>query len=165
MVATRSTDVSFRDYEDRMDIEVAESTAFIPPPPLPPPAEATLRSPHSASSVSSGKMNIKSISHIAAANAEYENTHMSLVNSSLVVNDLIAKYVGRIIFHLSASNWKVVFERLLTKINFIATHPELTPDSIDLQFMSHCVMDRARLVVLLSRTSLFLLSQKLLLKK
>ena len=165
MVATRSTDISFRDYEDRMDTEVGDSTIFVPPPPLPLPAEATLRSPHSASSISSGKMNIKSISHIAAANAEYENTHMSLVNSSLVVNDLISKYVGRIIFHLSASNWKVVFERLSTKINFIATHPELTPDSIDLQFMSHCVMDRARLVVLLNRTSLFFLSQKLLLNK
>ena len=76
--------------------------------------------------------------HIAAANSEYENTNVSLVNSSMAVNDLIAKYVGRIIFHLSASNWKVVFDRLSTKINLIATHPELAPDSIDLQFMSHC---------------------------
>lgn len=76
---------------------------------------------------------------------------MSLVNSSLAVNDLIAKYVGRIIFHISASNWKIVFERLSTKINFIATHPELNPDSIDLQLMAHAVLDRARLVTLLNR--------------
>ena len=40
------------------------------------------------------KINIESISHIAATNAGYENTHMSLVNSSIVINDLIAKYVG-----------------------------------------------------------------------
>jgi hypothetical protein len=149
MVATRSTDTSFRDFDDRVNIKVPVSAISVPPPPLP------LRSRPSASSVLSAKMDIKSISHIAAANAEYENTHMSLVNSSIVVNDLIAKYVGRIIFHLSASNWKVVFDRLSSKINFIATHPELTPDSIDLQFMSHCVMDRTRLVVLLNRASLF----------
>jgi len=76
---------------------------------------------------------------------------MSLVTSSLAVNDLIAKYVGRIIFHISASNWKVVFERLSTKISYIATHPEHNPDSIDLQLMSHSVLDRTRLVVLLNR--------------
>ena len=156
MVATRSTDTSFRDFDDRANIKVPVSTISVPPPPLPLQAQTSPRSRLSASSVSSSKMTIKSISHIAAANAEYENTHMSLVNSSIVVNDQIAKYVGRIIFHLSASNWKVVFERFSTKINSIATKPELTPDSIDLQFMSHCVMDRTRLVVLLNRASFFL---------
>lgn len=157
MVATRSIDISFRDFEDRANIRVA--AIAVPPPPLPPSAEASLRSRPSANSVSSGKMSIKSTSHIAAANAEYESTHMTLVNSSLVVNDLIAKYVGRIIFHLSASNWKVVFERLSAKISSIAAHPEHKPDSIDLQFMSHSVMDRTRLVVLLNRAHfIFLLS-------
>ena len=163
MVASRSTDTSFRDFEDT---NVALSAISFPPPPLPLPAEVSFRSRPSASSVSSAKMSIKSISHIAAANAQYENTYMSLVNSSLAVNDLIAKYVGRIIFHLSASNWKVVFERLSTKINFIATYPEITPDSIDLQFLSHCVMDRTRLVVLLNRASfLFFFFPELLLNK
>ena len=76
---------------------------------------------------------------------------MSLVNSYLAVNDLIAKYVGRIIFHISASNWKIVFERLSTKINTIATNSEPNPDSLDLQLMSHAVLDRARLVMLLNR--------------
>jgi hypothetical protein len=154
MVTTRSTDTSFRDFEDRVNIKVA--SVSVPPSPLPLSAEASLRNRPSANSVSSGKMSIKSISHIAAANAEYENTHMTLVNSSLVINDLIAKYVGRIIFHLSASNWKVVVERLSTKISFIAAHPELSPDAIDLQFMSHSVMDRTRLVALLNRARFFL---------
>jgi hypothetical protein len=76
---------------------------------------------------------------------------MSLVNSSLAINDLIAKYVGRIIFHISASNWKIVFDRLSDKINTIASHPEPNPDSIDLQLMSHAVLDRVRLVMLLNR--------------
>ena len=158
MVATRSTDISFRDFEDSVNgkVPVGASAISVPPVPLPP------RSP--PSTLSSAKVNIKSISHIAAANAEYENTHMSLANSSIVVNDLIAKYVGRIIFHLSASNWKVVFDRLSSKINSIATHHELAPDCIDLQFMSHCVMDRTRLVVLLNRASFFFFSRVCYLK-
>jgi neurofibromin 1 len=156
MVATQSNDISFRDFGDRVLMKVPVSAISDPPPALPLPAENSPRSRPSAISVSSSKMCIKSISHIAAANAEYENTHMSLVTSSKVVNDLIAKHVGRIIFHLSASNWKVVLGRLSDKINFIATHPDITPDSIiDLQFMSHCVMDRTRLVVLLNRASFF----------
>lgn len=146
MVATRSTDTSFRDFEDTVNIGVAAKS--VPPPPS---VKASLRNQPSTSSISSGKMSIKSTSHIQAANAEYEKSHMSLVTSSLAVNDLIAKYVGRIIFHISASNWKVVFERLSTKISYIATHPEHNPDSIDLQLMSHSVLDRTRLVVLLNR--------------
>ena len=169
MVATRSTDTSFRDFENGVFMKVPASAISDPPPPLPIPAEISFRSRPSASSVSSSKIYIQSISHIAAANAEYENTHMSLVTSLKVVNDLIAKHVGRIIFHLSASNWKVVFGRLSDKINFIATNPDITPDSIiDLAFMSHCVMDRTRLVVLLNRVSflfLFSLSAFLLINK
>ena len=157
MVATRSTDTSFRDFDDRVNIQVDASATSVPPPPLP--LQTSPQSRPSVGSFSSAKMAINCISHIAAANAKYENTHMSMVNSSIVINNLIARYVGRIIFHLSASNWKVVFERLSTKINYIATHPELTPDSIDLQFLSHCVMDRTRLVVLLNRVfSFFFLS-------
>ena len=90
-------------------------------------------------------------SDIVAVSTEYEKTHMSLVNSYLAVNDLIAKYVGRVIFHISASNWNIVFERLSAKINNIATNPESNLDSLDLQLMSHAVLDRARLVMLLNR--------------
>lgn len=147
MVATRSADTSFRDFEDNVNLKVAAKS--IPPPPA---SLSALRNRPSANSVSSAKMSIKSTSHIAAANTQYENTHMSMVTSSLAVNDQIAKYVGRIIFHVSASNWRVVFDRLSTKITSIATHPEPNnPDSVDLQFMSHSVLDRGRLVILLNR--------------
>jgi hypothetical protein len=151
MVDIRSTDTSFRDYEDKVNIKVAARS--VPPPSLPHASDPSLRNRSSASSFLSAKISVKSISHshIPAVSTEYERTHMSLVNSSPAVNDLIAKYVGRIIFHISASNWKIVFERLSTKINFIATHPELNPDSIDLQLMAHAVLDRARLVTLLNR--------------
>ncbi|KAF8806096.1 hypothetical protein BYT27DRAFT_7141632 [Phlegmacium glaucopus] len=159
MVATRSTDTTFRDFEDTVNIGIAAKS--IPPPPISFSMKASLRNRPSASSVSSGKMSIRSTSHIQAVNTEYEKTHMSLVNSSLAVNDLIAKYVGRIIFHISASNWRVVFERLSTKISNIATHPEHNTDSIDLQLMSHSVLDRARLVVLLNQLSSLLVNMRI----
>ena len=150
MVPTRSADTSFRHFNDILSTKMAAQSKFIPPPPFPL-SEASLRNRASASSVSSVKMSIKSMSHVAAVNAEYEQTHTSLVNSSLAVNSLIAKFVGRIIFHISASNWKAVFDRLSTKIIFIATHPELDPDTADLQLMSHSMLDRSRLVLLLNR--------------
>lgn len=151
MVAMRSTDTSFRDLEDKINIKVAARS--IPSPSVPHDSEPSLRNQPSASSFLSAKISVKSISHshIATVSTEYERTHMSLVNSSPAVNELIAKYVGRIIFHISASNWKIVFDRLSTKINIIASHPETNPDSIDLQLMSHAVLDRARLVMLLNR--------------
>ena len=143
MLQTRSSDVSFRDFEDTVNIAAAR--------PPPPPDEVPLRNKPSCNSVRSGHVGIKSTTHIAATNTSYEKTHMSLVKSSLSVNNLIAKYVGRIIFHISASNWNVVFERLSTKIAFLATHPEGNPDAVDLQLMSHSVLDRQRLVLLLNR--------------
>lgn len=151
MLQTRTTDVSFRDFEDTVNI------ANVQPPA---PSEIPLRTRPSSNSVRSGRVNIKSITHIAATNAAYEKTHMSLVKSSLSVNNLIAKYVGRIIFHISASNWNMVFERLSTKIGYLATHPDGNPDTVDLQLMSHSVLDRHRLVLLLNRTFFPTFSQK-----
>jgi hypothetical protein len=143
MLQTRTTDVSFRDFEDTVNIANVQPSV---------PSEIPLRSRPSASSVRSGRVSIKSTTHIAATNPAYEKTHMSLVKSSLSVNNLIAKYVGRIIFHISASNWNMVFERLSTKIAYLATHPDGNPDAVDLQLMSHSVLDRLRLVLLLNRT-------------
>ena len=151
MVAMRSTDTSFRDLGDK--INVKDAARSVPSPSLSHDSEPSLRNRSSASSFLSAKISVKSASHshIAAVSTEYERTHMSLVNSSLAVNDLIAKYVGRIIFHISASNWKIVFDRLSMKINTIASHIEPNSDFIDLQLMSHAVLDRSRLVMLLNR--------------
>ncbi|KAF8967414.1 hypothetical protein BDZ97DRAFT_1916707 [Flammula alnicola] len=144
MLQTRSTDISFRDFEDNVNLGGAQ-------PQPPETSDIPLRNQPSSNSVRSGRVSIKSTMHIAATNTAYEKTHMSLVKASLSVNNLIAKYVGRIIFHISASNWNVVFERLSTKIGFLATHTELSPDTVDLQLMSHSVLDRHRLVLLLNR--------------
>ena len=138
MVATQSTDNSFRDFDDRVYITLKSLSLYL----LHLHLSHFKQKPHLAAGLPPTLFHqqnwILNQYHILRqlCNSEYENTNVSLVNSSMAVNDLIAKYVGWIIFHLSASNWKVVFDHLSTKINLIATHPELAPDSIDLQFMS-----------------------------
>jgi ABC-type iron transport system FetAB ATPase subunit len=69
----------------------------------------------------------------------------------MFVSSLIAKDVGRAVFHISASNWSVVHDRLSGKISYLAAHPELQPDTVDLQLMAHSLVNRVRLVNLLNR--------------
>ncbi|CAA7259350.1 unnamed protein product [Cyclocybe aegerita] len=154
MLQTRSTDISFRDFEDNISMASAEPSQQTPV------QDPPLRTQPSSNSVKSAKVSIKSTMHISATNTAYEKTHMSLVKSSLSVNNLIAKYVGRIIFHISASNWNVVFDRLSTKISFLAAHPEANPDIVDLQLMSHSLLDRHRLVLLLNQLSSLLVNMR-----
>jgi hypothetical protein len=82
----------------------------------------------------------------------YEKTSQMLYKSSLSLNLLIAKFVGRIIYHLSASNWSAVESRIRTKINFLAGSAEENADTVDLQLMSHSLLDRSRLVQVLQRS-------------
>jgi len=151
MLQTRSTDTSFRDYEDEIVVtpppqEHAEDLAN---------ADPRLRTRPSTTSVRSSKVYIKASVRIAANNINYEKTHMSLIKSSLSVNNLIAKYVGRVIFHISASNWSVVYDRLSSKISHLAAHPDFPPDVVDLQLMAYGLLDRIRLVSVLTREFLY----------
>ncbi|KAF9527976.1 hypothetical protein CPB83DRAFT_363170 [Crepidotus variabilis] len=152
MMQMRSTDLSFRDYEEAVYVfspdDPIQSTGHI------------LRSQPSTGSMAGLKVNIKSSVPLAAANADYEKTHMSLVKSSVSVNSLICKYVGRIIFHMSASNWSVLYERLNGRITYLASHSESTLDTVDLQLMSYSVMDRVRLVSILNQLSSLLLNMR-----
>lgn len=141
MLQTRSTDLSFRDFED--DLVVT------PPPPAHPDVGNILRTRPSMSSVTSERVHLKAYIPIAATNKNYEKTHMSLVKSSMSVNSLIARYVGRVVFHISASNWSVVRDRLSSKISYLASHTDSQADTVDLQLMAHSLMDRLRLVNLL----------------
>jgi len=68
---------------------------------------------------------------------QFERTHMALVKSALALNLLISKFAGRIVYHLSASNWLVVFHRIRQKIHSLANPTEDNPDTIDLQLMTH----------------------------
>jgi hypothetical protein len=78
-----------------------------------------------------------------------------LYHSSLSMNLLIAKFVGRILYHLSASNWSAVFSRIKNKIYALANNSEENPDVLDLQLVSHSLIDKARLVQVLQGTLRF----------
>jgi neurofibromin 1 len=79
----------------------------------------------------------------------YEKTSQMLYRSALSMNLLIAKFVGRILYHLSASNWSAVFMRIKNKIYALANNSEDNPDVLDLQLISHSLLDKARLVQVL----------------
>ncbi|TFK62722.1 hypothetical protein BDN72DRAFT_964371 [Pluteus cervinus] len=159
MLSSPSSDITFRDFgtndlpapthDTRPDIRTNGHSERQGP---------GLRNQPSSGSVKSGKMSVNSAVHNPAANAKYERTHMSMVKSSLSVNALIAKFAGRIIFHISASNWSVVFHRLRNKIHFLAGHPEENPDTVDLKLMAHSALDRQRLVQVLNELSSLLVS-------
>ena len=108
---------------------------------------------HSAGSASSGHWQL-------GRTFQFEKTHMALVNSTLALNLLISKFAGRIVYHLSASNWLVVFHRIRQKIHFLANTTEDNPDTIDLQLMTYSAMDRARLVQVLHELSSLLVNMK-----
>ncbi|KAK0461601.1 uncharacterized protein EV420DRAFT_1526161 [Desarmillaria tabescens] len=86
-----------------------------------------------------------------------QRTPLSAVNSFHTLNALIEKYTGRIIFHISASNWNVVFDRLRTKIRQLSQN-EGEVDTIDVQLLSHSLLDRTRLVQGLNELSSLLVN-------
>lgn len=145
MLSTRSTDITFRDFE------TTPTPITFPPDPVAGPVrqEPILRARSSSTSIRSGKQSINSMIHVAATNMTYEKTHMSLVQTVPSVDALISDYAGRIIFHISASNWNSVFQRIRSKIHSITNRFDFK-DSIDLELMAHCLLDRKRLVQLLN---------------
>lgn len=144
------SDLTFRDFEPTNMAWVTEDTADTPPVSVSNHSRTQeLRSQSSSNSVRSSKLSLSSTIQLPASKTTYEKTHMSLVKSSLPVNNLIAKYTGRIVFHISASNWNVVYDRLRNKIHLLATNPEGNPDLTDLLLMAHSALDRQRLVQLL----------------
>lgn len=145
MLSTRSTDITFRDFETT-PTPIIFSSEPVGNYDLP---EHVLRARSSSTSIRSGKHSINSMIHVAATNMTYEKTHMSLVQTVQSVDSLISDYAGRIIFHISASNWNSVFQRIRNKIHSITNHFDFK-DSIDLELMAHCLLDRKRLVQLLN---------------
>lgn len=152
MRATSFADLTFRDFESPQPTTAIAPDDVQEPPPyrLLRSRESALHTQASSNSVKSGKLSVNSTIQIPTMKAAYEKTHMSLVKSSLPVNTLIAKYAGRIVFHISASNWNAVYLRLRTKIHFLASNSVESPDITDLQLMAHSALDRQRLVQLLN---------------
>ncbi|KAF8645481.1 hypothetical protein AX16_007766 [Volvariella volvacea WC 439] len=163
MLPSQSSDISFRDFELMETIPSGPTANQMKVPAPPPPTvliERGLRSQPSSSSVRSGKLTINTTIHLPAASTKYERTHMSMTTSAFPVNSLIAKYAGRIIFQISASNWDVVFDRLRAKFDLLASSNEDAPDTVDLKLMAHCALDRSRLILLLNTLSSLLVSMR-----
>jgi hypothetical protein len=78
----------------------------------------------------------------------YERTSAVLCGSISAMNTLIAKFAGRVVYHLSASNWPVVFHRIKSKIHALASTSDEDFDIMDMKLMTHCWLDRARLIQL-----------------
>lgn len=156
MLPTWYCDISFRDFELVQEIADGLDGFTTPAPSAEPPGSqgSALRNQASSNSVRSTKNSITtSTIQIPPSKTMYEKTHMSLVRSALPVNELITKYAGRIVFHLSASNWNGVYNRLRTKIHFLASNSSENPDVTDLQLIAHLALDKLRLVQLLNGVS------------
>ncbi|KAG7097519.1 hypothetical protein E1B28_004862 [Marasmius oreades] len=160
-------DVSFRDYEhgkaalvattlelqesvsnDYAEVNTEKITSSHSP--VPTPIQPELRNKTSASSV---KTSLTGNFFLHGQASVYEKTIMSAVNSEYNLNNLIAKFAGKIIFHISASNWKIVFQRLSLKIRYLAQHTEDGMDTVDLHILSHSLLDRQRLMQVLNELS------------
>ena len=80
----------------------------------------------------------------------YEKTSQMLYRSTVSLSLMIAKYVGRVLYHLSASNWPMVLEKIKKRIHVLANTPDDGPDMIDLQLIAHSLLDRNRLFQILT---------------
>ncbi|KAF7352222.1 hypothetical protein MVEN_01185600 [Mycena venus] len=101
-------------------------------------------------------------SHVRSV--KYEQTTRSAMKSSHGLNTLLAEFTGRVIYHISASNWPVVFNRVRQKLHTFASgdfdRNKNPPDHIDLQLLAHSALNRERLVIVLQELSGILLNIK-----
>ncbi|KAH9948737.1 hypothetical protein B0H21DRAFT_787622 [Amylocystis lapponica] len=90
----------------------------------------------------------------------YEKTLAVTSRSLMLLNTMISTFAGRIVYHLSASNWHIVLTRIRNKIYHLATTTDGDPDIIDLQLMTHSALDRVRLTQSLQELSSLLVNMK-----
>jgi len=83
-----------------------------------------------------------------------------LASTVASVNALISKYINKIIYYISASNWPVVFARIRQKIHHFASGSEELHDNTDMKLLSYCAMDQTRLIQLFQELSSLLVSMK-----
>ncbi|KAG8905759.1 Ras GTPase activating protein ira2 [Tulasnella sp. 403] len=87
-------------------------------------------------------------------------TPLTVSNSPSSINWLISKYAGKIVFHLSSSNWTVVFAKIRNKIHHLAQTHEDTPDMVDMKLVACSALDRTKLVQVMQELSSLLLNMK-----
>ncbi|KAF8270977.1 hypothetical protein EI94DRAFT_1797570 [Lactarius quietus] len=114
----------------------------------------------SSPSVNGSQTTQVTVTPMAQHNTKPEVTPKVLSRSHFSLNALILKFAGRIVYHLSASNWSVVLTRIRNKIRFLANSPDDCPDIVDLNLMKHSLLDRTRLVQILQELSSLLVNMK-----
>ncbi|KAJ6515229.1 hypothetical protein C8R45DRAFT_1049017 [Mycena sanguinolenta] len=158
MLLDQTTDLSFTDYEfssdspfDMEDLMQVNGGRVL----LNPSYSTFSPPPNSESGVPS---------HVGPA--KYEPTLRSAINSAHSLNTLLAEFTGRVIYHISASNWMVVFSRLREKLqNFSSADFERAKakgpqDYTVLQLLAHSSLNRERLVIILQELCGILLNIK-----
>ncbi|KAK2465915.1 hypothetical protein APHAL10511_001556 [Amanita phalloides] len=138
MMANRSADVAFRDYECDWQGSVPSSEL----------------QEGSGDSVETQNTGTHIMLGLPIVNPHYEKTNISLTKSHIPLLHLISEYAGRIVFHVSASNWSLVLERLREKIRQEDENPDLLP----IQLLAHSALNRQRLVQVLNELSSLLIS-------
>ncbi|KIK64870.1 hypothetical protein GYMLUDRAFT_83217 [Collybiopsis luxurians FD-317 M1] len=154
---SRFGDVSFRDYDAEDIASKATVSAYI--------HEATgfsvygdhSRPPSVAPSIF-GNQTINSYVLLSGNDSVYEKTPSSYINSAQSLTQQIQKYAGRIISYISASNWKIVFQRLQSRIPILLMPSNKSPDFSDLWLLEHSVLDRRRLLQILNELSSLLVN-------
>ena len=126
MMSDRSLDDAFRDYV--FDLQPSFPTY-----------ESREAGGEQTASTSTDK---DAILRLPIVNLRYEKTNVALVNFPSSLVHVISEYAGRIVFHVSASNWNLVLERIREKIR----HEEDTSDLLPIQLLAHSALDKHRLV-------------------
>ncbi|KAI6003613.1 hypothetical protein EDD15DRAFT_2567619 [Pisolithus albus] len=157
-------DASLRDFES-VDLPISspefEEFSNVNGPPVPFPMSETSKPALRFKNSSTSFQSAASSGHwYLTRSFQFEKTHMALVKSTLALNVLISKFAGRIVFHLSALNWPIVFGRIRQKIRYLASTQDDNPDTVDLQLMTHSAMDRTRLIQVLHELSSLLVNMK-----
>ncbi|KAJ4479043.1 hypothetical protein J3R30DRAFT_2708420 [Lentinula aciculospora] len=153
-------DISFRDYNAEVINSKAVPLSHIDTALAPAlPEELRIR-PSSNSVSSSGKESSNSYALLTSNDTAYEKTPTFFATSTQALSQQIMKYAGKIIFHISASNWKVVFQRLRMRIHFLATHPDESSDSTDLMILGYSLLDRLRLLQVMNELSSLLVNTR-----
>ncbi|KAJ7167823.1 hypothetical protein C8R46DRAFT_1350755 [Mycena filopes] len=160
LIPDQTTDISFTDYESSNDsLNIDDISKWISGK-----DNHTVRSRTSYSSLRSAAASFGSNIPTHVSSTKYELTVHSAIKSPHALNLLLAKFAGRVIYHISASNWPVVFSRLRTKLHYLAStdfeRTKQPPDLIDLQLLAHSALSRERLIIVLQELSALILILK-----
>ncbi|KAI0340881.1 hypothetical protein BDW22DRAFT_1485833 [Trametopsis cervina] len=160
---------SFHDLESVESIEVTTSLDIFHAGPAIPPSVGSyypkagggnLKLPSFMRFKDSQMPSIRTYAQFAQHSVFYERTSAVLCGSMSALRTIVAKFAGRIVYHLSASNWPVVFARIKSKIHALASTSDEDFDIMDVRLMMNCYLDRIRLVQLLTELSSLLVNMR-----